>query len=339
MEKITEEEKNSKKSYKIIRAGIAFFSGAAGVVLNLIKSHALTDENYKSFFQALSSICFGIAAIILIYYIVVLFERWNRIGNKYEDILKNQKDINGDYENIWDRIRNKCEDILKNQKDINDDCKNIGKRLEILCKDIEHLKLERQENACPVQYSNYVVSSEEVNNKLFELLKNRAGEIRELHIICFGRNGFGGAVKHIIDQRIDINVKIIVFNPKSHIDICQKDDDVIIRKNMETWFKGSDKIDVIVSEVPPMVRAAVAYTSDTDKTLHAIWGTMQSYRFARDPETGDISLEKPANSLISVCEENKSVAFDLHALVNSFEEEFGRLEKYSHRYTGKQALF
>lgn len=84
-----------------------------------------------------------------------------------------------------------------------------------------------------------------------------------------------------------------------------------------------------MSEIPPMVRAAVAYTASKDGALYAIWGSMQSYRFALNPDTKAISLEKPSNSLISICEEGKTVAGDLYALTNSFEEEFKRLEKHS----------
>lgn len=84
-----------------------------------------------------------------------------------------------------------------------------------------------------------------------------------------------------------------------------------------------------MSEIPPMVRAAVAYTADKNGALRTIWGSIQSYRFALNPNTKAISLEKPSNSLISICEKSKTVAGDLYALANSFEEEFKRLEEHS----------
>lgn len=282
------------------------------------------DGKVKAVMQVIAFIGLATLAIIIIMYLIAWFQSGINKGEVLEKILEIESKIDGFKESLDDGLKftNRIDGFEQN-------IETLIKKNDQIQMNIEDLKTNSQKEFCPITTSSYVENSEDVNNELYKLLKEKKDELKELHIICFGRNGFGGAVKYIIERRIDIKVKIIVFNPESHSDICQADDNVIIKKNIETWLKGSNKIEVIMSEIPPMVRAAVAYTADKDGALHAIWGSIQSYRFALNPNTKAISLEKPSNSLISICEKSKTVAGDLYALANSFEEEFKRLEEYS----------
>lgn len=312
--------KNMKDSgLKKIRFGITVIFAVMGVISELVTICSLSDL-VKTVSQFITYICLAVVAIMIVIYVIL----WLEAGTKYGEILQVISQLDQKMDNLHGLSNFEAQTNIV-QKDI-ESLKNETAQIQM---NTQKLNIDPQIIFCPVKTSSYVENSEDVNNELYRLLKNKKKDIKELHIICFGRNGFGGVVKYIIECEIDINVKIIVFNPQSHPDICLANDDVIIRRNIETWLKGSKKIEVIVSEIPPMVRAAVAYVADKDGTLHAIWGSIQSYRFALNPDTKAISLEKPTNSLISVCEESKTVTGDLYALVNSFEEEFRRLEEHS----------
>lgn len=304
---------------KKIRFGITVFFTVIGVASELATIYFSSDL-VKAVSQFITYVCLAVVAIMIVIYVI----RWFESGTKYGEILQGISQLDQKIDNLSGLSNFETQaNIFRN------DIESLKKETAQIQKNTQKLNIDSQITFCPVKTSSYVENSEDVNNELYRLLKNKKKEIKELHIICFGRNGFGGAVKYIMERGIDINVKIIVFNPQSHSDICLANDDVIIRRNIETWLKGSKKIEVIVSDIPPMVRAAVAYAADKDGTLHAIWGSIQSYRFALNPDTKAISLEKPSNSLISICEESKTVTGDLYALVNSFEEEFRRLEEHS----------
>lgn len=308
-----------EKFLKTIGFGVTVFFAVIGVVSGLVTVYSSSDT-VQMVSQFITYVCIAIVVVMIVMYLITWFE----IGMKNNDILEKISNIESQMDS-FSNLSNISTQVSKLEQDIVD----LKKSNILIQENTQSLKADSQTIFCPVKTSSYVENSEDVNNELYKLLKEKKNELKELHIICFGRNGFGGAVKYIIERRIDIKVKIIVFNSESHSDICQADDNVIIKKNIETWLKGSNKIEVIMSEIPPMVRAAVAYTADKNGALHAIWGSIQSYRFALNPNTKAISLEKPSNSLISICEKSKTVAGDLYALVNSFEEEFKRLEEHS----------
>lgn len=308
-----------EKFLKTIGFGITVFLTIIGVVSGIVTVYSSSDI-VKTVSQFITYVCIAIVIVMIVVYLITWFEN----GMRNDDILEKISNIESQM-GSFGSLSNISTQVSKLEQDIVD-LKESNIKIQ---ENTQSLKADSQTVFCPVKTSSYVENSEDVNNELYRLLKEKKKELKELHIICFGRNGFGGAVKYIIERRIDIKVKIIVFNPESHSDICQADDNIIIKRNIETWLKGSSKIEVIVSEIPPMVRAAVAYTAGKDGVLYAIWGSIQSYRFALNPDTKAISLEKPSNSLISICEESKTVAGDLYALANSFEEEFKRLEKHS----------
>lgn len=308
-----------EKFLKTMGFGITVFFTVIGWVSAIVTVYS-SSNIVKTFSQFITYVCIAIVALMIVMYLITWFE--SRMKN--DDILEKIAHIESQMDS-FSSLSNITSQVSKLEQNIVDLKEGNIK----IHENIQNLNSDPQTIFCPVKTSSYVENSEDVNNELYKLLKEKKKELKELHIICFGRNGFGGAVKYIIDRRINIKVKIIVFNPESHSDICQADDNVIIKRNIETWLKGSNNIEVIVSEIPPMVRAAVAYAADKDSALYAVWGSIQSYRFALNPDTKAISLEKPSNSLISICEEHKTVAGDLYALANSFEEEFKRLEKHS----------
>lgn len=298
-------EKYTKGIRSVIIIAATIIGAAAGVASALSSK----DTMLNKISMIVMWICIAVVIVMSVIYGVIFFE--TRINGK----------------NLTDLTM----EMVKQTEKFKDATNDMVEKTSVLKQSIENFERDYQERFCPVRTSSYADNSEEVNTALFKLLKEREKEISELHIICFGRQGFGGAVNYIIAKQIDIKVKIIVFNPKKHADICRDTDASRIRENIKTWLRDSDKIEVIVSEIPPMIRAAIAYTKDKDGVSRAIWGSVQSYRFALDPAKKTISLEKPNNSLISVCEDNKTVTGDLYTLVNCFEEEFKRLEAYSER--------
>lgn len=184
---------------------------------------------------------------------------------------------------------------------------------------------------CPIQESSYVEDSVRVGNELCDII-DKEKNIKELHIICFGRNGFGGVIEHIVNKKINIAVKVIVFNADANPGICHTDDKSRIERNIIEWLKDSNNIEVIVSNIPPMIRAAVVYAENGTGAPYAIWGSIQSYRFAYYNDVQrKISLERPKNSLVSVCRAGKTVEGDFRTLVKCFEEEYSRLKSDSRK--------
>ena len=293
-----------KKIKAVITVAFTIIASTAAV----ISAVASENPSLKQISLIIMYICIAVVVIMIVIYIVGFFE--SRVDEKEftEGILEESKKIKSDTNHLIEWVK------MLDARGYN-------------C-DTENFKRDYQE-FCPIRNSSYAENSEEVNSALFKLLQERTSEIKKLDIICFGRQGFGGCVGYIIAKKINVNVEIIVFNPKKHQDICKKDDESKIRENITTWLRDSDKIEVIVSDIPPMIRAAVAYTEDKNGKLCAIWGTVQSYRFALDYQN-NIFLEKPRNSLISICDDSKTVTGDLYTLVNCFEEEFNRLKKHGH---------
>lgn len=311
------EGKGSGKSKKYI-TGITctIIAPLAGIIA------AIPAANSKLKLISLSVMYISIIVliVIIVFYIVGLLEKLN--GKKFIEVITETLGYVTEFKIAADDIFKKMEILNHSIEDFN----QVNIKIENSFKKFEK---EIQNRYCPVRTSSYADNAEEVNSALLDLLKKREKEIKELHIICFGRQGFGGIVSYVIGKKIDVKVKIIVFNPQSNEDICRSGDDIKIRGNIKDWLKDTDNIEIIVSNIPPMVRAAVVYSSDKNGTLRPIWGSVQSYRFGLDFATKKISLEKPVHSLISICEDSKTVTGDLHMLVNCFEEEFRRLENNS----------
>ena len=207
---------------------------------------------------------------------------------------------------------------------------SVMEKMNSLGNDIVSKVSSSSNKICPVKRSAYVENSEDVNHILYELIRKKNGYVKRIRIICYGRNGFGGAVSYLISQNLDIDVSIVVYNTEAGASICRDDDRVIIERNIRSWLNTqSPQIRVYVTKIPPMIRAAVAYSEDKNNHYRPIWGTIQSYRFAPKADGTGITLEKPKESLISVCDEKETTADDFNSLVYCFEEEFNRLKNLS----------
>lgn len=214
---------------------------------------------------------------------------------------------------------------------------------------------ENQEKFCPLQNARYEYVTEKVSNMMETYLSTNLARIEKVRIICYGRNGYNSIVNRTINEGWNIKIEIIVCDPEFNPDICRwehnrdknnsneewkNSDEKDIKNNIKSWLKNSNDISVFCTKIPPMMRAAVIYqkpikkkneneinTLESKKEMRAIWGSIQSYRFALNESCKNhrIFLEKPKNSLICVCEETKMVKADFDLLINCFEEEFDRL--------------
>lgn len=318
-------KKGSRKIKSVIAIAATIIATTAGVI------SAISDNLLKQISLVVMYMSIAVVIVVLVIYVINFFEdRQNG---------KNLTDLTAEMVTQAEKFKSAAGDMLEKTGVLNKSIEALGTENQKIKESIENFERDYQERFCPVRTSSYANNAEEVNSELLKLLKER--KINELRIICFGRQGFGGIVSYIVGNHIDVKVQIIVFNPQEHMDICRKDDENKIRENIKTWLEGSDKIEVIVSDIPPMVRAAVAYTNDKNGNSRAVWGSVQSYRFAFEPATKGIFLEKPIHSLISICEDRKTVTRDLYTLVDCFEEEFKRLENHSQvaeLYTNKNGL-
>lgn len=193
----------------------------------------------------------------------------------------------------------------------------------------------RRYETCPALEKTYYSDVDDVDSELRKLLRSSDPRIKELHIICYGRNGFGKNVDFIIkrSQELDIKLRIVVFNPKIVPEICLDTDYDLILENIKKWKTVSPNVEVYVSNIPPMIRAAVAYSYKDNRTsskaLHPVWGTVQAYRFAYKNAEKKFTIENPECSLISVVNEKNTVSDAFQMVIKYFENEYTRLVKYS----------
>lgn len=300
-----------KKTGKITSGFATFVTVVTGI------ASILTDGFIKQICSTITIIGFIIVIGIVLLYIIEFLSVGignNNIDGKISDINTEIATISTGFNQIKNEIAD-CKGVLE------------GKYNEISAVTKQVLN-DKRIGMCPIISSTYVEDSEDVNTLLHDLLKNQKKDIKELDIICFGRKGFGGNVEYIINKKMKIKIRIILFNVAANPDICLENDKAIIEENIIKWNKRPNMIEVLVSDIPPMVRAAVAYGENNGKRI-AVWGTMQSYRFKYNESLSRITLEKPPHSLISVVDQESTSANDFYALINCFEEEFKRLEDTS----------
>lgn len=175
---------------------------------------------------------------------------------------------------------------------------------------------------CPAHIKTFEYNSTDVTRYTNMLLEKHPAS--EIHIICFGRNGYGDVIEHIREKELKVKAEIIVYNPQADESICRKTDYDDICKHIRNMLSSDIDVKVFASNVPPSIRACVIYEKDKEK-LKPIWGAMQSYRFERK-KTGGFSLRKPARSLIATCGEDNCEK-DFSGLIDCFEKEFNYLKK------------
>ncbi|WP_301006707.1 hypothetical protein [Helicobacter sp. UBA3407] len=262
-----------------------------------------------------------IGVLVVIGMIVLYLIQFFSVGIDNNDIDEKISNIHTEISTLSTSFNQIKKDIANYKGDMED-------KYDEICMNTKQILNDKRIGMCPIISSSYVEDPEDVNTLLHTLLKNYGEHIKELHIICFGRKGFSGNVEYIINKKMKIKIRIVLFNAAAHSDICLDNDENTINENIIKWKKKPNTIEVLVSDTPPMVRAAVAYGENNGKKV-AMWGTMQSYRFRYDEVSNSISLEKPSHSLISVVDQKSTSANDFYALVNCFEEEFERLESTS----------
>lgn len=294
-------KKDIKKMKKNFTLMISMISGIIAVLAVMVE---IFDQSQE--IKNLAHIIFYVSIILVI--IFMGFFVYIEISNMDEKIDSFEKSVEK-FQELCDTIENDLQ-VIGNCS-VQDDA--------------------NKKNLCPIQESSYVEDSVRVGNELCDII-DKGKKLKELHIICFGRNGFGGVIEYIVNKKINIAVKVIVFNADANPDICHVDDKSRIERNIIEWLKDSSNIEVIVSNIPPMIRAAVVYAENEKGRPYAIWGSMQSYRFAYYNDVQrKISLERPKNSLVSVCRAEKTVERDFRTLVKCFEEEYSRLKSDSRK--------
>ena len=171
---------------------------------------------------------------------------------------------------------------------------------------------------CPAYIKTFEYNSTDVTRYTNQLLEKHPNS--EIHIICFGRNGYGDVIEHIREKGLKVKAKIIVYNPQADVSICKGTDYNDICKHIRNMLSSDIDVEVFASNIPPSIRACVIYEKDK-----AIWGAMQSYRFERK-KGGGFSLKKPTKSLIATCGEDNCEK-DFSGLISCFENEFKYLLK------------
>lgn len=144
-------------------------------------------------------------------------------------------------------------------------------------------------------------------------------EIDEIHIICFGRSGYGEVAQYIAEKKLPIKIKIIICNPKKNEFINSNSDVSKIKELIKIMRKCGAEI--YLSNIPPTIRASTVYIQE-----NAIWSVMQSYQFQRGVNNC-LELMRPRDSqdsLIVVCDKHSSKK-DFDGIVKCFESEFERL--------------
>lgn len=297
-----------KKAYLIISVAFTIVTGLSSLFANN---------------QTIVSICqhlfYLIPILATVYYVAATF------AQKLLEVCSSDVDVKTKTINTIDTKLKTVDNVIQEVNLIKESIATIDSNL-------SGFMASKLIGVCPAHDKTYLKDADEADDELCKLLIERSSEIKELHIICYGRNGFGGRrgpVQTIIKKHLDIQVKIIVFDPRNYVEIQKTSDNENIRKNIIEWKENSDKIEVFATKIPPMIRAAVAYSEDDNGVLHAIWGKIQAYRFRYDPVENKITPEKYKHSLIAVADERNSTAEDFNMLVQCFTEEFERLQRNS----------
>lgn len=203
----------------------------------------------------------------------------------------------------------KLADMSQKNMDINLGVNQIWKKV----KDYEDKFIERLDGKSYFQYR-----TTDVTVQLKRLIDTKK-EIDEIHIVCFGRSGYGEVAQYIVEKKLPIKIKIVLCNPKKN-EFINSDSDVAKIKEL---IKVMDQCgaDIYLSDIPPTIRASTVYIQEK-----AIWSVMQSYQFQRGVDDC-LELMRPKDSqdsLIVVCDENSSKR-DFDGIVKCFESEFERL--------------
>ena len=302
-----DKSQNKQKDIKKMLGAIGFFSAAIGAVASYATIMLLGSE-----FNWLKILTTGVASAGFILFCTVV---WFWITDKTEEVstfIQNSKNM----ANVLQRV---SESIVE-PSNMQTGCQELtGSTFEALKK--IQAQLESM-NKAMIPRSNFEYRTSVVTRRLEDFVKDHASEISEVHIICFGRNGYEQAINFIAESYHDIPVKVIFCNPEKNQIICRKDDDTKIRTNAaELLMKReglSAKIDIFLSDIPPAIRASIVYS----KERGPVWGAIQSYNF--EWEKGRLTVVRPKKSLITVGDETIARS-DFERIIKCISDELLRL--------------
>lgn len=305
------EEKFFKRTGFFITVGAAAVALASGVISAFLPS----DWVIRTVLQ----ICAGIGAVMTVLFIIIYLVKWLETGIRNGKLLESIHDFS---DNL---------NILKDISGIGEQVSNLAANISALeatacglqntCDTTRSTVTECQSNILLKldSRSRFKYNTIDVTKELSDLLDSNKN-IEEIRIICFGRSGYGDIVQHISEKSLNINVSIIVCNPKRNKFICRKDDEEKINQHIKHMLEND--VTVFVSDIPPAIRASAVYVKG-----NPIWCAIQSYQFEKG-ESGKIEMVRPKESLIVTCNEGSSKS-DFDGIVKCFENEYTRLENLS----------
>lgn len=181
---------------------------------------------------------------------------------------------------------------------------------------------EVKDKLCGIDDRTHIRSyTSDATSNIIKLL-DRNKDITTLRIICFGRNGYGDILKHIIENKIHIGLEIVMCNPDKNVAICRNDDKERIDEQLLKLLKNCHTVRAYVSDIPPTIRAASIYVRN-----NPIWASIQPYHIERNHK-GTLVFTRPTNSIIITCDESSNEA-ERQNVVDYFTKEFERLVEHS----------
>lgn len=169
-----------EKFLKTMGFGITVFSAVIGGVSGIVTIYSSSDI-VKTVSQFITYGCIVIVLVMIITYLITWFE----IRMKNDGILEKISNIESQMHS-FSSLSNITLQVSKLEQGIVD-LKEDNIKIQ---ENLQNLMADSQTIFCPIKTSSYAENSEDVNNELYKLLKEKKNELKELHIICFGRNGF-----------------------------------------------------------------------------------------------------------------------------------------------------
>lgn len=252
-----------------------------------------------------------------------------KITKSYDTHIKEKLDyierpnVNCD-NSIMENYQNIVDSINRLDESVNDlNIEIIKNHIE----EIEHGLLNKLNES-----SNFKFRTSETTRELEIFIEKKENKnIKKVRIICFGRNGYGQTIDYIADNHPNIEIEMIVCNPTKNSVVCKPTDIDDIQRYIISASKAQ-KSRILVSDVPPSIRAAIVYSEDKKtKKLIAVWGIVEPYKFAQ--YNNGVILKRSDSSeeaLIAKCDSKITNANDFNGIINYIEREFAYLEKHSH---------
>lgn len=300
-----------------------------------------TDNTVQNIAKNITFFAICILGIIIIYTIGNYLTNWIEKFKEFMDTLVDIKELSNSITSInkisenMATLNKKVIELDKILADMSQKNMNFNLTCNQAWKDVKDFQEKIIEKLDSKSYFQYRTKIEKLDGKsyfqyrttdvtvqLIRLLDTQK-EIDEIHIICFGRSGYGEVAQYIAEKKLPIKIKIIICNPQKNEFIHSNNDISKIKELIKVMHQNG--AEVYLSNIPPTVRASTAYVHK-----NAIWSVMQSYQFNRGINN-ELELMRPKDSqdsLIIVGDEHSSKQ-DFDGIVKCFESEFKRLLKNS----------